>query len=57
MKIYSLQITPTNPDHASPIYEVHDWDKVEQIIKATREIYDGAFTFEVFGRVEERQGN
>jgi hypothetical protein len=56
MNIYSIKITPTNPDHASPIYEVHTWEKAEQIIKTTREIYDGEFTFEVIGRVNAKVG-
>jgi hypothetical protein len=54
MNIYSIKIIPNNPDHAQPIYEVHSWEKAEQIIKSTREIYDGAFTFEVIGNVSER---
>jgi hypothetical protein len=54
MKIYSLEITTA--DNVSPIYEVHSWDKVEEIIKATQELTNEAFTFSVFGRVEERQG-
>jgi hypothetical protein len=56
MNIYSIKIIPTNPDHAQPIYEVHTWDKAEQIIKTTREIYDGAFTFEVIGNVSAKAG-
>jgi hypothetical protein len=54
MKIYSLKITPVNAEHASPIYEVHSWDKVEEIIASTKKLYDGEFTFEVFGRVDAR---
>lgn len=54
MKIYSLKITPANADHASPIYEVHTWEKVEEIVNSTKAMYDGEFTFEVFGRVEAR---
>jgi len=52
MKIYSLKIAPVNTEHASPIYEVHSWEKVEEIIQSTKELYKEAFTFEVFGRVE-----
>jgi hypothetical protein len=51
MNIYSIKIIPNNPEHAQPIYEVHSWDKAEQIIQSTREIYDEAFTFEVIGNV------
>jgi len=56
MNIYSIKIIPNNPDHAQPIYEVHSWEKAEQIIKATREIYDDAFTFEVIGNVSAKAG-
>jgi len=56
MNIYSIKIIPTNPDHAQPIYEVHSWEKAEQIIKTTREIYDDAFTFEVIGNVPAKVG-
>jgi hypothetical protein len=56
MNIYSIKIIPTNPDHAQPIYEVHTWEKAEQIIKTTREIYDGEFTFEVIGNVSAKAG-
>ena len=56
MKIYSLIITDVETGTA-PIYEVHSWDKVEEIIARTKELTNAEFTFEVFGRVEERQGN
>ena len=56
MNIHSLKIVPTNPDHASPLYEVHDWDKVNEIVKATRDNYDGEFTFVVFGNVSAKAG-
>lgn len=56
MNIYSIKITPTNPEHAQTIYEVHSWDKAEEIIQATREIYNEAFTFQVFGNVSAKVG-
>ena len=56
MKIYSLIITDVATGTA-PIYEVHSWDKAEEIIRRTMELSNKTFTFEVFGRVEERQGN
>ena len=50
MKIYSLQITDIESG-VSPVYEVHTWDKVEEIIKETKELMgDRVFTWEVFGR-------
>jgi hypothetical protein len=55
MKIYSLIITDVATGVA-PIYEVHSWEKAEQIIRSTMELTNKTFTFEVFGRVEERQG-
>ncbi len=55
MKIYSLIITDPKTNVA-PIYEVHSWDKVEEIIARTKELTNAEFTFEVFGRVEARQG-
>jgi hypothetical protein len=49
MKIYSLQITDTTTG-VSPVYEVHTWDKVEEIIKATKELMgEMPFTWEVYG--------
>jgi len=54
MKIYSLIITGSNG--VAPIYEVHSWEKAEEIIRSTMELTNEAFTFEVVGRVEERQG-
>ena len=55
MKIYSLIITDPETNVA-PIYEVHSWEKAEEIIRSTMELTNEAFTFEVVGRVEERQG-
>ena len=50
MNIYSIKIIPTNPDHAQPIYEVHTWEKVEEIIANTKELMgDKPFTWEVYG--------
>jgi hypothetical protein len=52
MKIYSLKITDIETGTA-PIYEVHSWEKAEEIIKSTIELAEGKpFTFEVFGRVD-----
>lgn len=49
MKIYSLQITDTTTG-VSPVYEVHTWDKVEEIVKATKELMgEMPFTWEVSG--------
>lgn len=56
MKIYSLIITDPETNVA-PIYEVHSWEKAEEIIRKTMELTNKTFTFEVVGRVEERQGN
>ncbi len=56
MNIYSLIITNTETG-VSPIYEVHSWDKAEEIIRKTMELTNETFTFEVVGRVEKRQGN
>ena len=56
MKIYSLIITDPETNVA-PIYEVHSWEKAEEIIEATKKLTNKTFSFEVFGRVEERQGN
>ena len=55
MKIYSLIITDV-ASGVSPIYEVHTWEKAEEIIRRTMELSNKTFTFEVIGRVEERQG-
>ena len=55
MKIYSLIITDVATGTA-PIYEVHSWEKVEEIIARTRELINAEFTFEVFGRVPAKVG-
>lgn len=55
MKIYSLIITDVETGTA-PIYEVHSWEKAEEIIKRTMELTDKTFTFEVFGRVDTKVG-
>jgi hypothetical protein len=54
--IYSLQITDTKTG-VSPIYEVHSWEKAQEIIDATKKLTDDEFTFQVFGRVAERPKN
>lgn len=54
MKIYSLIITDTKTGTA-PIYEVHTWDKAEEIIKKTMELTNDEFTFKVVGRVVARE--
>ena len=57
MKIYSLIITDPETNVA-PIYEVHSWEKAEEIFKRTMELTNDEFTFEVVGRVVAReQGN
>jgi hypothetical protein len=49
MKIYSLRITDTTTG-VSPLYEVHTWEKVEEIIANTKELMgDKPFTWEVYG--------
>jgi len=49
MTIYSLRITDTTTG-VSPVYEAHTWDKVEEIIKATKELMgELPFTWEVIG--------
>ena len=47
MYIYSLQIT--TEDGIAPIYEVHSWEKAEEIILKTKELSDKPFTWSVFG--------
>jgi hypothetical protein len=54
MYIYSIKIESANG--VAPIYEVHSWERAEEIIRSTMELTNEAFTFSVFGRVEERQG-
>ena len=51
MKIYTLVIND-EVNNISPVYEVHSWDKAEEIIKNTMELSDKSFTFQVFGRVD-----
>lgn len=53
--IYSLIITDVETGVA-PIYEVHSWEKAQEIIDATKRNTNKEFTFEVFGRVAERKG-
>jgi len=54
--IYSLIITDVETGVA-PIYEVHSWEKAQEIIDATRKLSKNTFTFEVFGRVVVEQEN
>jgi hypothetical protein len=50
MKIYSLVIHD-EIHNVHPVYEVHSWEKAEEIIKRTIELANGQpFTWEVFGR-------
>jgi len=51
MKIYSL-IIHDEINNIHPVYEVHSWEKAEEIIRKCMEISDLPFTFEVFGRVD-----
>ena len=51
MNIYSLKITDINTG-VSPVYEVHSWEKAQEIIKATQELTDGLFTWELFGNAQ-----
>jgi hypothetical protein len=53
MNIYSLIITGSNG--VAPIYEVHSWEKAEEIIRSTMELTNETFTFEVVGRVVARE--
>lgn len=55
MKIYSLIITDPETNVA-PVYEVHSWEKAEEIIKSTMKLSNKTFTFEVFGRVDAKEG-
>jgi hypothetical protein len=54
MKIYSLIITDPETNIA-PIYEVHSWEKAEEIIRSTMELTNKTFTFQVVGRVVARE--
>ena len=49
MKIYSLIIND-EVNQVYPVYEVHSWEKAEEIILATKELMgDTPFTWEVRG--------
>jgi len=50
MKIYSLTITTA--DGVAPVYEVHSWEKAQEIIKATQELTNELFTWELFGNAQ-----
>ena len=56
MKIYSLIITDVATGVA-PIYEVHSWEKVEEIIRSTMELTKNEFIFEVVGRANSKSVN
>ena len=50
MEIYSL-IIHDEVNNIHPVYEVHSWEKAEEIIKKTTELAEGKpFTWEVVGR-------
>ena len=50
MKIYSL-IIHDEVANVHPVYEVHTWEKAEQIINSTKELMgDKPFTWEVVGK-------
>jgi hypothetical protein len=55
MNIYSLKIDIKNAQgevELSPIYEVHSWERAEEVILNTKELIKDtgkSFTFEVFG--------
>ena len=55
MNIYSLVINIKNTQgevELSPIYEVHSWERAEEIIKNTKELIKESgktFSFEVLG--------
>jgi hypothetical protein len=51
MNIYSLKITDTTTG-VSPVYEVHTWEKAQEIIKATQELTNNQFTWELFGNAQ-----
>ena len=51
MKIYSL-IIHDEINNVHPVYEVHSWEKAQEIIEATQKLADGKpLTFEVFGHI------
>lgn len=50
MNIYSL-IIHDEANNIHPVYEVHSWEKAEEIIRSTMELAEGKpFTWEVVGR-------
>ncbi len=50
MYIYSL-IIHDEINNVHPVYEVHTWEKAEEIIKKTKELANGQpFTWEVVGK-------
>jgi hypothetical protein len=53
MKIQSL-IIHDNTNNVHPVYEVHTWEKAEEIIKATRQLTPSHlnFTWELVGVAE-----
>lgn len=58
MNIYSLKIDIKNAQgevELSPIYEVHSWERAEEIILSTKSLVADTgktFSFEVFGMVK-----
>lgn len=53
MKIQSL-IIHDNTNNIHPVYEVHSWEKAQEIIKATQELTPShiSFTWELVGVAE-----
>lgn len=54
MNITTLKLDIFNgTETISPVYEVHSWDKAEEIIKATQRLLannpNATFSFEVYG--------
>jgi hypothetical protein len=54
MNILSLRLNIFNgTTELTPVYEVHSWDKAEEIIMATKALLadkpNSSFSFEVFG--------
>ena len=50
MNIYSL-IIHDEENNIHPVYEVHSWEKAEEIIRSTMELAEGrSFSWEVVGR-------
>jgi len=56
MNIYSLIITDVATGVA-PIYEVHSWEKAEEIIRSTMELTKNEFIFEIVGRANSKSVN